>query len=254
VAEARVAQGPVTGLDYTGDGTRLVVGEQEAAGLVALDAETLAPTGRAVPGDGRVVSVSAGPDDRTAIALTSEPGFALVDLVAGRVIRDGPLGSAPISAEFSPDGERVAISFMERVGVLDVATGDWMRTPVDGHDQTVSSLAYAPDGNLLASGSDDGRVGLWDGRTGALLGTMLPGRPTTPVTVSFLPDGHTVLISAIDGAVYTWDTRVQSWIDHACAIAGRNLTRDEWRDAFGDRPYHPTCPRPSGPTTTAPRR
>jgi hypothetical protein len=76
---------------------------------------------------------------------------------------------------------------------------------------------------------------------------MLPGRSNTPVTVGFLPDGHTLLISALDGAVYTWDTRVQSWMDHACAIAGRNFSRDEWRDVFPDRPYRRTCPQyPAG--------
>jgi hypothetical protein len=90
-------------------------------------------------------------------------------------------------------------------------------------------------------------VGLWDGLTGDLLGTMLPGQANMPVSVSFLPDGHTVLMAAMDEAVYTWDTRVASWIAHACATAGRNLSRDEWRDAFGDRPYRRTCPgHPAG--------
>src|SRR5262245_15302019 len=140
VAERRVADGPVVGLDYTGDGTRLVVGEQDGAGVFALDAETLAPIGAAVPVDGRIVSVAASPDGRTAIALTATPGFALVDLVAGRVVRTGPLGSAPETAEFSPDGHRIAISWLQTMGVLDVATGDWMRTPVDAHDLAVSSL------------------------------------------------------------------------------------------------------------------
>ena len=241
VAESQVAQGPIVGLDYAADGTRLVVGEQQGEGLYALDAETLEPTGPVVPVDDRIVSVSAGPDNRTAIALTAKPGYVLVDLIDGRVLHEGPLGGTPETAEFSPDGRRAAISASQTVGVLDIETGDWLRTPVDGHDLPVQSLAYAPDGNLLASGSQDGRVGLWDGRSGALLGTMLPGRANTPVTVSFLPDGHTLLITAIDGAVYTWDTRAQSWIAHACSVAGRNLSRDEWRDAFGDRPYRRTC-------------
>jgi WD40 repeat protein len=157
------------------------------------------------------------------------------------VIREGQLPPEPLRADYSPDGEHVAISLAGSVGILDIETGDWVRTPVDGHDLEVRSLAYAPDGTILASGSDDGRVGLWDGRTGALLGTMLPGRPNTAVTVEFLPDGHTLLISSVDGAVYTWDTRPQRWVDHACEVAGRNLTQDEWRDAFGDRPYHRTC-------------
>jgi WD domain, G-beta repeat len=153
-------------------------------------------------------------------------------------VHEGRLALEALYADFSPDGERVAVSDTDRVGVLEVETGEWLRRPVDGHEEGIPLLAYSPDGSLLASGGRDGRVGLWDGRTGDLLGTILPGRPNTPVMVEFLPDGHTVLISSLDGALYTWDTRVQTWIDHACAVAGRNLTQDEWHDAFGDRPYH----------------
>ena len=56
---------------------------------------------------------------------------------------------------------------------------------------------------------------------------------------TFLDDGHTVLVTTATGgdAVYTLDTRPEHWIQHACAIAGRNLTLDEWSDAFNDRPY-----------------
>lgn len=28
----------------------------------------------------------------------------------------------------------------------------------------------------------------------------------------------------------------------ACRTAGRNLTPQEWQEAFGDQPYHKTCP------------
>jgi WD40 repeat protein len=216
-------------------------GTEQGGRLVAIDAETLDPVGSPVRFDHRIVSVAASPDNRTAIAFTAEPGFAFVDLEDGRVIHEGKLPGAPVQAGFSPDGQRVAIGLAASVGILDVETGSLVRKPVDGHDLAVRSLTYAPDGTILASGSDDGQVGLWDGRTGALLGTMLPGRPNTAVTVQFLPDGHRLLISSVDGDLYTWDTRVQTWVDFACGVAGRNLTQDEWRDAFGDRPYHRTC-------------
>jgi hypothetical protein len=60
--------------------------------------------------------------------------------------------------------------------------------------------------------------------------------------VEFLPDGHTVVIATPDGGIHTWDTRPSTWMEFACTVAGRNLTTDEWSDAFGDRPYSETCP------------
>ena len=62
------------------------------------------------------------------------------------------------------------------------------------------------------------------------------------VVAKSAPDGHTLLIAGRDGAVHTIDTRVESWIERACDVAGRNLTQDEWAEAIGDRPYHETCP------------
>jgi hypothetical protein len=50
------------------------------------------------------------------------------------------------------------------------------------------------------------------------------------------------MIATTDHEVFTGDTRPESWVERACAVAGRNLTTDEWSFAFGDRPYRRTCP------------
>jgi hypothetical protein len=50
-----------------------------------------------------------------------------------------------------------------------------------------------------------------------------------------------VLITSYDDAIYTWDTRVEHAIEFACQGAGRELTMDEWRENFPDRPYRKTC-------------
>jgi hypothetical protein len=42
--------------------------------------------------------------------------------------------------------------------------------------------------------------------------------------------------------VYRVDTDFTRWIASACAVAGRDLTVDEWHAVFGDRPTHPICP------------
>lgn len=70
--------------------------------------------------------------------------------------------------------------------------------------EVVRTLAFAPDGRRLASGSMDGTVHLWDPSTGALLHT-LEGHGITVASVDFSPDGHHLLVGG--GGATLWDVR-----------------------------------------------
>ena len=59
------------------------------------------------------------------------------------------------------------------------------------HAHTVTSLAYSPDGDLLASGGEDRMVRVWDAATGRLLRTW-EDHADPVLDVSFSPDGKTV--------------------------------------------------------------
>jgi len=50
-----------------------------------------------------------------------------------------------------------------------------------------------------------------------------------------------LLATTASGHGYRWDIRPSSWIRRACAIVGRNLTRNEWTDALPGRDYAPAC-------------
>jgi WD40 repeat protein len=228
-------------LAYSSDGERILVGATDGA-VSVIDADTLEPLAPPILLEHRVLRLHARPDNRTAIALTSAPGIALVDTIDGTVLHERRIELDPISADFSPDGERMAIATQTGyVGVLDVSTAEWVRAPIDGHHNTAITVRYSPDGDTLVSGGLDGRVALWDGHTGALLGSVVVASPNVATAAGFAPDGHTVVIASTDGTLARWDTQVEHWISAACRIAGRGLTAAEWAAILPDRPYINTC-------------
>lgn len=85
----------------------------------------------------------------------------------------------------------------------------------------INSLAFSPDGSMLAAALDSGWIELYDVATGKVT-RALEGQTTSEVwTCSFSPDGAFLVSGALDRAVRVWDTREQE-----CLFALRG--HDEW--------------------------
>ncbi|MEW5856684.1 MAG: WD40 repeat domain-containing protein, partial [Cyanobacteriota bacterium] len=73
-----------------------------------------------------------------------------------------------------------------------------------GHDSSVNSVSFSPDGKTLASGSGDKTIKLWEVATGKLL-TTLTGHDSPVSSVSFSPDGKTLASGSVDKTIKLWD-------------------------------------------------
>jgi WD40 repeat protein len=77
-------------------------------------------------------------------------------------------------------------------------------TTLTGHTDLVRSVAFSPDGRLLASGSDDKTIKLWEVATGSLVRT-LSGHTSIVFSVAFSPDGRLLASGSADWTVKLWE-------------------------------------------------
>ena len=75
---------------------------------------------------------------------------------------------------------------------------------LNGHSSSVLSVAFSPDGRLLATGSADNTVILWDVSTGAKIKTPT-GHRNWVESVAFSPDGRLLATGSADNTAILWD-------------------------------------------------
>jgi WD40 repeat protein len=149
----------------------------------------------------------------------------------------------PFDVAFSPDSRLLAAAgdhgFLAVFGRED---GTLLHDPVKVHNHIAQQVAWTPDGRTVVSTGSDGTIALYDVRRG-LVRAGLPGSSRGASGFTYLllvtHDRVSALTGEQDGRSYPLDPR--RWLDYACVVVGRDLTRDEWDRYLPDRPYRRTC-------------
>jgi WD40 repeat protein/tRNA A-37 threonylcarbamoyl transferase component Bud32 len=158
--------------------------------------------------------------DGTMIATAGEGGVKLWDVATGAALGRLGDGSAAGGVAFSPNGSLVAIvregvgakpgEFVKGGGdaeIWDVERRSLVTTlPIHGRVGYAvgSSVAFSPDGRMLATGGLHALVYLWDLETSTLIRTLDQG-VAGGLALEFSADGRLLAVSGVEGAASLWD-------------------------------------------------
>ena len=100
---------------------------------------------------------------------------------------------------FSPDGKTLAsaMSLMILPSIIWRVSDGMLLRNLSRHNGRIDFLAFSPNGQILASGSEDGTVKLWRVVDGILLHSLKSGGLVNPV--AFSPDGKIIAASGVYG-------------------------------------------------------
>lgn len=107
-----------------------------------------------------------------------------------------------------------------------------------------SRLAIAEGDDLVATAMDAGEIYVWSVSTRLRRQSFKVQGPVQDI--AFLDPDKLLVRSGNPSVAAIWDMDPKSQAARACRVAGRDLSRDEWREYAGDNfPFLDTC----GPTT-----
>ncbi len=179
------------------------------------------------------------------LAVATAGGVAVWNVLEREPVHQTVNGRPVNAVAISRSGRLVASASSGQVSVWDAETGrSRFRFPIDLN--VTAKLSFSADENTLAAGTSAGELLLIDTGTGQLLAPRLP-TPGGPVAdVDFGAEGVALVTGTQGGLVTIWDdvlwTDVDAMEARLCAVAGRSLTEDEWREFLPGRPYRTTCP------------
>ncbi len=151
-----------------------------------------------------VYSVAFNPDEKFFASGYADGSIRFWDAETGlhlKTFKETNYDASPLV--FSLDGKTLACADGLNIRLQDAGTGE-EKMRLTGHTWGMHSMVLSPDGDVLASGSEDTTIRLWDMHTGEHKRT-LNGHKHRVYSVAFSPDGKTLASGSDDNTIRLWN-------------------------------------------------
>jgi len=129
------------------------------------------------------------------------PDYTTMNLPEGAIARLGKGWVRDVA--YSPKGDIIAVATSIGVWLYDAQTHKEIAL-LTGHSADVTSVAFSPDGQTIASGGDDNTLKLWSVAQRREIAS-LTGHSSYVTSVAFSSDGQTLASGSEDGTILVWD-------------------------------------------------
>ncbi|MBW4490632.1 MAG: CHAT domain-containing protein [Trichocoleus desertorum ATA4-8-CV12] len=233
-------QDEVESLTFSPDGKTLAAGSCgntgqgcQQGGIYLWDAFTHKALGSPLAGHTNTISILVFSSDSKTLISSDKDTIILWDVTSRQpLVKPIKFHSNVVaSIALSPDGKTLAIGSCGKKGersgayewsengclqgeilLWDVTTRQLLGQPLKAHTDQVTSVAFSPDGKILASasGNFDGTISLWDVSTRKAIGPPLQGHTSGVEQVTFSPDGKTLasmsdIFDMESNSIFLWD-------------------------------------------------
>jgi WD40 repeat protein/Flp pilus assembly protein TadD len=168
------------------------------------------------------------PDSRLLATGRPDGSIGIYDLRSARLLESLVPGLRPRALRFDPAGLKLAVSRNSNsaVQIMDL-TGRPSGRPLAHSDQVTTTPAWRADGELLASGCQDGLVHVWNARTGKPI-AVCNGHRGGVLNVAFSRSGELLASTGWDGVTRLWDPQTGRQLVIVDGFAGDFSRDDRW--------------------------
>jgi WD40 repeat protein len=177
--------------------------------------------------------------DGTKLVISVNGQTYLYDAITGAKLDVPPLPL--VASVVSPNGVAVGSTVEGDLWIFDPDTLEKL-DELPGLHGFAELLTLSADGTTLAAENESDGIRIYDVPSRTQLGENIPDVDGALGYFAMRPDGLELAIPYGELGLVLWDLDPEHWLDAACALAGRNLSQQEWDKylgAFGE--YHQTC-------------